>query len=101
MKRQLAYVGALLGSFSLGVALAPNWHSAFDLRASERPKPAYLVSSWDVLRPDQLRAFGDAVIPLAKKAGWEPLAASEPVVLEGNWPKVFCTCKGTPQWKRC
>ena len=53
------------------------------------PKPAYLVASWDLLHPDhpeQLKPFVDAAVPLANKAGFEPLAGSPPQVLEGVWP---------------
>ena len=48
--------------------------------------PAYLVASQRIIHPDQLQAFSDAVVPLAQKAGWTPLAGARPEVFEGSWP---------------
>jgi uncharacterized protein (DUF1330 family) len=86
-RRTLVYFAGLTLSFFLGVILSGNRISGVNPEiASAGPKPAFLVASWDLIHPDQLEPFGDAVVPLAKRAGYEPLAASTPQVLEGVWP---------------
>jgi uncharacterized protein (DUF1330 family) len=85
--RTLVYFAGWTLSFFLGVMLSRNRISAVNPEmASTGPKAAYLVASWDLIHPDQLKPFGDVVVPLAKKAGYEPLVASAPQVLEGVWP---------------
>jgi uncharacterized protein (DUF1330 family) len=85
--RVLFYGAGLAISFGLGAAFAMSRISTVNARiAAFGPKPAYLVASWDLRHPDQLKPFVDAAVPLAKKAGFEPLAGSKPQVLEGVWP---------------
>lgn len=85
--RALVYFAGLTLSFFLGVMLSRSRSSAVNPAiVSAGPKPAYLVASWNPIHPDQLKPFVDAAVPLAKKAGFEPLADSAPQVLEGVWP---------------
>jgi uncharacterized protein (DUF1330 family) len=83
----LSYLAGLILSFILGVLCSMNRPSTVNPQTvSKGLKPAYLVASWDVLHPDQLKPFIDAAVPLARRAGFEPIAAGTPEVLEGAWP---------------
>lgn len=78
------YFAGLIACFILGVALGIGYakHGAGNERV-----PAYLIASWNVLHADRLKPFSDTVVPLAEKAGFKMLAASQPQVLEGKWPQ--------------
>jgi uncharacterized protein (DUF1330 family) len=74
-------------SFGLGTALGWNCESISNAHAEEgKTVPAYLVASWNIVHPDQVKPFGEAVAPLATRAGFKMLAHTEPEVLEGSWP---------------
>jgi|GraSoiStandDraft_4_1057263.scaffolds.fasta_scaffold695432_2 uncharacterized protein (DUF1330 family) len=51
------------------------------------PKPAYLISSLRVLRPERLGPFRQAAAPLTAGAGATSVAVGDPSlrVLEGTW----------------
>ena len=85
-RRLLTGVALLIVGFLIGVLVGGKHVSAAVEEPSAPERPAYLIASWKILHPDELKPFGDAVIPLAKKAGWTPLAGSLPEVLEGTWP---------------
>ena len=100
--RTSLYIVGLVASVILGAACALKQTVIMPAAASAPQKPAYLVASWDVLHPDQMKPFADAVIPLAKRAGFEMLAASEPQVLEGHWPyKGDLIVERYDSWPRC
>jgi uncharacterized protein (DUF1330 family) len=85
--RGLSYAIALMLSFAAGMVFA-----RFDIDAGcrsadvPRKKPAYLLASWNVLHPAEMRPFAAAILPLAREAGMDTLAAATPAVLEGRWP---------------
>jgi uncharacterized protein (DUF1330 family) len=87
-RSMLIYLTVVVLSFAAGMKF-----SMMETFAAEQgqnvsgEKPAYLVASWKILHPDKLKPFGDAVLPLAQKAGLKTMAASPPHVLEGSWPE--------------
>jgi uncharacterized protein (DUF1330 family) len=86
MKRFFYLIG-LIASFALGAGLSSHLTGGMSTPPSVgRARPAYVVASWDILHPDQLQPFAEAVVPLAQKAGFESLVDARPQVLEGSWP---------------
>jgi uncharacterized protein (DUF1330 family) len=85
--RVVVYFAGLVVSFALGAVFGLKRTSIDAVLEGDRHRAAYLVASQDILHPDQLKTFSAVVIPLARKAGLQTLAAAEPEVLEGNWPK--------------
>jgi len=82
-----AYGAGLILVFFLGMFVGHKGVLSDITRAAPARRPAYLLASWKILSPEKLGPFGDAVIPLAKKAGMEILAGDpKPQVLEGTWP---------------
>ena len=85
--KSILYLAGLIASFVLGVWLSSRLSTALSTQLGvSKTRPVYLVASWDVVHPDQLKPFVDAALPLAQKIGFEPLADAEPQVLEGSWP---------------
>jgi uncharacterized protein (DUF1330 family) len=85
--RLLTYVAGLILAFFLGTFTGHRGVFTDTSRTVDSKRPAYLLASWKVLSPEKLTAFGDTVIPLARKAGMEVLAADSKIeILEGNWP---------------
>lgn len=86
MKSLPMIAGVVLGlivGVPLGMSRAP---AAEEALSADKPKPAYLIAGWNELQPDRLKPFGEAVVPLARKAGLQGLAAAKAEVLEGQWP---------------
>lgn len=79
----LALAAALVG-FLLGASI--NHSNATPAPTSTGTHAAYLIAGWNILQPERSRPFGDAVVPLARRAGFQPLAAAPAQVLEGQWP---------------
>jgi uncharacterized protein (DUF1330 family) len=85
--RVLLYIGSLMLSSIFGAVLGPAKIDATDKSTADGARrAAYLIASWEILHPDQLKPFDIAVVPLAKRAGYDLLAVANPQVLEGNWP---------------
>jgi uncharacterized protein (DUF1330 family) len=81
------HLALLVLSFGLGAAVGWNYAGITTVHADDaKPVPAYLVASWNIVHPDEVRPFGEAAVPLARKAGLKMLAHAEPEVLEGSWP---------------
>jgi len=78
-------VAALVVAFFFG-AFVGHQGVFPSIKPAVSSRPAYLLASWDVLHPEKLKPFGDAIAPLVRKVGMEFLAGSKPEVLEGSWP---------------
>lgn len=78
---------SLAVSFVLGYWVHDNAQISMQEQESRSgAAPAYLVAGWNLVAPEKLGPFNEAVIPLANKAGYELFAATEPKLLEGSWP---------------
>jgi len=79
------YLIGILASFVTGICLSGRLTTGINPPAGVgKERPAFLVASWDILHPEQLKPFADAVIPLAQRAGFEMLADAHAKVLEGS-----------------
>lgn len=84
----LELVGIVLMSGLIAIFLyrSSSVLSLFKKTSAEKEPEVYMVINLRPLDPVKQKAYQDIAIPLAEKAGMEFLAASEPVVLGGDWP---------------
>lgn len=81
--------------FALGIGLGATMTIAG--AAENTQKPAYMIVSSDRLPGADYGPYLSAAGPLAREAGLQIVAASQPpVVLEGNWPYKNITLEVYP-----
>lgn len=86
MLKNTYYISGLLLCFAIGYLVNDKMSQMTMELSQPEQNPAYLVAGWKINSPDKLGPFGEQVVPLANKAGYELLGIKEPQLLEGEWP---------------
>lgn len=84
----LINVVSIVFSFLIGVHYSEKIKSLVSKYIIDfsKEKPVYMIINARILDKEKLEEYRKVAVPLAMKAGVYPLAYSEPLVLQGNWP---------------